>query len=212
MNRSRIEIATNPQELPSPHFDDEATIVSARQVVPIARARVVERSRALLSVVPILIGSAVFGALGALAVNYYERGQRNALASAPRSEINQKANQPPTSQSQSSTPTNSGSDSAAGALSASESPSPELESSQIESQGNSKAGDAVEPKTPDNQALPTKPASQTNDGNSVEPGKLIRKRRVQPAAAPSEGKADNPPTAKRGAGRIQEIFTGPNPQ
>ncbi len=185
MNRSRIEIATNPQELAEPHFDDEATIVSARQVVPIAEAKVVERSRRLLSVIPILIGAAVFGALGALAVNYYERAQRSAMASAPRSEINPQTNQPPTSQSQGAIPTNSGSDSAAGALAAAESPSPELERSQIESQGDPKAGDAVEPKTPDDQALPSKPASQKNDGNSIEPGQLIRKRRVHPAAAPT---------------------------
>ncbi len=215
MNRSRIEIATNPQELPSPHFDDEATIVSARQVVPIARARVVERSRALLSVIPILIGAAVFGALGALAVNYYERGQRNALVSAPRPEINQKANQPPTSHiTPSEIPTNSGSDSAAGGLSAADSSSPELESSQTESRTDTKGVDssAIDAKTPDNQTLPTKPASETNDGNSAEPGKLIRKRRVHPPSSSSEGKAENSPTARRGAGRIQEIFAGPNPQ
>jgi cytoskeletal protein RodZ len=213
MNRSRIEIATIPKELPAPHFDDEATIVSARQVVPIAQAKVVERSRALLSVIPILIGAAVFGALGALAVNYYELGQRHALDSAPRSEINQQTNQPPAVQTQSAITTNSGSDSAAGALSASESSSPEWESSQTESQTDTKGVDstAVETKAPDNQALPTKPASQTDDGSSAEPGKLIRKRRVRPPAA-NDGKTENPPTTKRGAGRIQEIFAGPNPQ
>jgi hypothetical protein len=212
MNRSRIEIATIPQELPAPHFDDEATIVTARQVVPIAQAKVVERSRALLSVIPVLIGAAVFGALGALAVNYYELGQRHALDSPPRFEINQQANQPPTLQTQGAIPTNSGSDSAAGALSASETSSPELEPT--ESQTDTKGVDstAVEPKTPGNQTLPTNPASQTNDGSSTEPGRLIRKRRVQPAAPPNDGKTENPPTAKRGAGRIQEIFAGPNPQ
>jgi hypothetical protein len=214
MNRSRIEIATIPQELPAPHFDDEATIVSARQVVPIAQAKVVERFGALLSVIPVLIGAAVFGALGAMAVNYYERGQRNALVPATRSEINQQTNQPPSSQPQGEIPANSGSDSAAGALSASESPSPELESSQAKSQADTKGADspAVEPKASDNQTLPSKPASQTNDGNSTDPGKLIRKRRVQPPAPPNDGKTENPPTARRGAGRIQEIFTGPNPQ
>jgi hypothetical protein len=210
-----MEIATNPQELPEPHFDDEATIVSARQVVPIAQAKVVERSRLLLSVIPILIGAAVFGALGALAVNYYERNQRHAPDSATRSEINQQTNQPPTAQRQSAISTNStSSDSAAGALSGSDSTSPELDSSQTESQPDTKGVDspAVEPKTPDNRALPTNPAGQTNDESSAEPGKLIRKRRVHPATPPNEGKTENSPTTKRGAGRIQEIFAGPNPQ
>ncbi len=46
MDRSRIVITTAAPDLPAPHFDDEATLVSARQVVPIAKARLVERKRA----------------------------------------------------------------------------------------------------------------------------------------------------------------------
>jgi hypothetical protein len=221
MNRTRIEIAAIPPELPAPHFDEEATIVSARQVVPIAHAKVVERSRTLLSVIPILIGAAVFGALGALGVNYYENRQRsNASVSAPKSEISQPINQPPASQTQGEIPMNSRPESPAGALAASESPSPGSGGSQTQDQTDSLTNNAnrgldratVDSNAPDNKAVTTKPAAQTNLGNSAEPGKLVRKRRVHPLAQTNGGKTENPPKDKRGAGRIQEIFAGPNPQ
>lgn len=214
MNRTRIEIATIPQELPAPHFDDEATIVSARQVVPIAHARVVERSRALLSIIPILLGAAVFGALGAFAVNYYEHRERNAIVSAPRSEISQPPNRPPASQTQGDIPMNSRSESPSGALAASESTSPALEGSPTQSQTDTSGVDrpAVDSKASDNQSAPNKLSSTTNDGTSAEPGKLVRKRRAIPESQTNDGKAENPPKDKRGAGRIHEIFAGPNPE
>src|SRR6267154_35863 len=87
MNRSRIVIATTAPDPPAPHFDDEATVVSARQVVPIATARVVERKRAALWISLILLGSAMCGALGAVGINYFENGRRSALVSAPQNEI-----------------------------------------------------------------------------------------------------------------------------
>jgi hypothetical protein len=217
MNRTRIEIATTPPELPAPHFDDEATIVSARQVVPIAQARVVERSRALLFIVPILLAAAVFGALGALGVNYYEIHQRgNALVSAPRSEISQPINQAPATQRE--TPLNSGTELPAGSLAPLESASPGSEGASTQSQTESQttnptAGQAaVDSKAGENKALPPTPAAQPNSGGPPEPGKLTRKRRVHPPTQGNEGKTDNPGKEKRGAGRIQEIFAGPPPE
>jgi cytoskeletal protein RodZ len=217
MNRTRIEIATNPPELPSPHFDDETTIVSARQVVPLAQTRVVEQSRALLSIVPILLAAAVFGALGALGVNYFEHHQRgNALVSAPRSEISQPANQTPTSPTQSEAPLNSATELPAGALAPLESSSPGSAGAPTQSQTESQTTDpttgqkTIDSKAGDDKALPPTPA-QANSGSSPEPGKLIRKRRVHPQTQGNERKTDNPGKDKRGAGRIQEIFAGPNP-
>ena len=208
-----------PPELPAPHFDDEATIVSARQVVPIAQARVVQRSRALLSMIPILLGAAVFGALGALAVNYFENHQRsNALVSSPRSEIGQPMNQAPTSQPQSETPLNSGTELPAGALAPQESSSPGSEGAPTQSQTESQTPDptagqeTVDSKAADNKAVPPAQGAQPNSGSSAEPGKLIRKRRVHPQTQGNERKTENPVKDKRGAGRIQEIFAGPNPQ
>jgi hypothetical protein len=219
MNRTRIEIATIPPELPAPHFDDEATIVSARQVVPIAQAKVAERSRMLLSVIPVLLGAAVFGALGALGVNYFENHQSgHALVSAPRSEIGQPINQAPTSQTKTETPLNSGTELPGGALAPAESSSPGLAGAPTQNQPESPTTDptadqgTVDAKAGDNKALPSTPAAQPNSGNSPEPGKLIRKRRVHPQTQENERKTDNPDKGKRGAGRIQEIFAGPNPQ
>lgn len=220
MNRTRIEIGIIPPELPAPHFDDEATIVSARQVVPIAQARVAERSRALLSVIPILLGAAVFGALGALGVNYFENHQSgHALVSAPRSEIGQPINKSPTSQPKTETPLNSGTELPGGALAPAESSSPGSEGAPKLSQPESPTTDPnadqenVEAKTGDNKTLPSAPAAQPNSGNSPEPGKLIRKRRVNQQTQGNERKTDSPSKDKRGgAGRIQEIFAGPPPQ
>src|SRR6266849_3657786 len=142
MNRSRIVIPTTAPDPPAPHFDDEATIVSARQVVPIAQARVVERSRALLSIVPILLAAAVFGALGALGVNYYENHQRgNALVSTPRSEISQPINQAPTSPTQGEAPLNSGTELPAGALAPLKSSSAGSEGATTQSQTESQTTD-----------------------------------------------------------------------
>jgi hypothetical protein len=206
MNQTRIEISAIPSELSPPHFDDEATIVSARQVVPIAEARLAERSRTLLSIIPILLGAAVFGALGAVGVNHFENYQSgHALVSAPRTEISQPTSQAPTAQTPNKTQPNSGTEVAGGALAPSQS-SPAPEVAQPPSQpgdqttnpiaaqlpGNSKNGDNAPP----------------NSASSPEPGKLIRKRRVHP---PIQGKNENSGKDKRGAGRIQEIFSGANP-
>src|SRR5258706_3453109 len=72
MDRSRIVITTTAPDLPAPHFDDEATLVSPRQVVPIAKARLVERKRPALWISLILLSSAMCGGLGAIGVNYFE--------------------------------------------------------------------------------------------------------------------------------------------
>src|SRR3979490_177386 len=87
MSRNRIVIPPRMPELAAPHFDDEATIVSARQVVPIAEVKLVERKRAALWVSLILLSSAACGALGAIGVNYFGHGRQAALVSAPQKEI-----------------------------------------------------------------------------------------------------------------------------
>ena len=210
MRRTRIEIATVPPEPLAPHFDDEATIVSARQVVPLAQAKVVERSRNLLWVIAILLGAAIFGALGALGVNYYENRQRSSLVSS-QPQIRQPINQPSPAQTQAEAPLSSKPELPAGGVAASESSSP---GSQIQSHDSTTGLDraTVDSKAPDNMALPTKPATQPNPESSPEPSKLTRKRRVHSPTQMNDGKAENPGKDKRGAGRIQEIFTGRDPQ
>ena len=78
MNSSRIEI---PLALPTPHFDDERTVATARQVKPIGRARVTENWRKVRTLLPLILLATVCGALGAAGVNYYEnRHTVNAIA------------------------------------------------------------------------------------------------------------------------------------
>src|SRR5688572_12139376 len=77
MSTSRIEI---PLTLQPPHFDDDATIATARQVVPIKGGRKIEGRRKVLALLPLLLASTLCGALGAIAVNYLER-RRDAAAS-----------------------------------------------------------------------------------------------------------------------------------
>src|SRR5258706_104024 len=122
MSRNRIVIPTAPPDLSAPHFDDEATIVSARQVVPIAEVALVERKRAALWVSLILLSSAACGALGAIGVNYFAPDRQAASASAPQNEIArpQIAKTPMTSNSDSTFK----SEAAVGGLTATSSPEP----------------------------------------------------------------------------------------
>ncbi len=87
MSRNRIVIPTASPDLPAPHFNDEATIVSARQVVPIAEVKLVERKRAALWISLILLSSAACGALGAIGVNYFVPNRQAAVVSAPQNGI-----------------------------------------------------------------------------------------------------------------------------
>src|SRR5262245_48583750 len=69
MNSTRIEI---PLALSAPHFDDDRTIATARQVKPIGRARMTENWRKLRTLLPLILLATCCGALGAASVNYYE--------------------------------------------------------------------------------------------------------------------------------------------
>lgn len=210
MNRNRIVVPTTLLDLPAPHFDDEATIVSARQVVPITKAKVVEGSRALLWILPILLSAAVFGALGAIGVNYFDSRRHSTVVSAPQSEIGQQVNQPP-SQTQSEVSLDSKPEAVGGVVAASESSSSESESSQSltgNQSGNSSS--SVDSKELDTQPVQIKPASSTSSDQT----KLVRKRRVHPVNQPNDATpppAEKPGKNKRGAGHIQEIFEGVNP-
>ncbi len=208
MNRSRIVIPTTAPDPPPPHFDDEATVISARQVVPIAKARVVERKRAALWIALILMSSAGCGALGAIGVNYFDHGRSAALVSASQKEIArpQIAQTPmpddsdstPKSETVASGPTASASPQPVAAQPANASP-PDDSSATFLSQASSA-------QTKGNQA-----ASTANIAS--EPGQLVRKRRVHPLAGNEEVSSPRRKRGKtdRGAWRIQEIFEGQGP-
>ena len=208
MNRSRIVIPTTAPDLPPPHFDDEATIVSARQVVPIAQARVVERKRAALWISSILLGSAACGALGAIGINHFENGQQSALISAPQNEITRpQATQTPAPNDSDSTPK---SETAVGGPTAMSSPESVAAQPANANQPNNSSATVLS-QASSAQTISNQAADSANTAS--EPARLVRKRRVHPLTQ-NEGASSMPgkPTkTKRGAGRTQEIFEGAGP-
>src|SRR5688572_12530411 len=172
MSTSRIEI---PLTLQPPHFDDDATIATARQVVPIKGARKIEGRRKVLSLLPLLIASTLCGALGAIAVNYFEERRETAASvtqQQPLPNVSTQANTEPPPVAI----------------------APEVNAKKTEIQASVQPEDAVvtadEPSTKsdapkiakrdDSERKSTTPAPVKREPNQ-DAAKLVRKRRVQPA-------------------------------
>ena len=208
MNATRIQV---PVTLPEPHFEDEATVVSARQVVPLDQARNHDRRRKLLTILPMLLGAIFCGALGAIAVNYFERrASVSTTVSQPSSagakdEQRQTVPGPspdegaiPSAKSTDQTRSNSQPSGSAPANDSSASDSSASDSSETDSVENRSAKSAQV-------VAGTKKSSSPSDLKQ-----LVRQRRVHPPAAePSTSQNDKPKS--RGAAKIQDIFSGPNP-
>lgn len=190
----RIEV---PLELPPPHFDDEATIATARKVVPIEGARAIGRQRKLLAMLPILLAATLCGALGALAVNYFDR-RDNAAAPAARQSDQVNAGQTKTEAPQV----------VIAASAESTAKDSEGESASVHPQDDSPKTSGEEPAKTDRTNIGTTSAdakkSSAKPNAQPDPAKLVRKRRVQPADP-------EVPEKKNKAGRIEDIFGGPNP-
>jgi hypothetical protein len=199
MSTSRIEV---PFTLPPPHFDDDATIATARQVVPIKGSRKIEGRRKLLTLLPLLIASTLCGALGAIAVNYFERPRNTAPSvtqQKPLSGVSTQAKtEPPTvsvaaelNAKTTEIPASVQPDDAAvtGATEA---------SIKSEAPGVKKREDEQRKSAP---VAPVKPET------APDPAKLVRKRRVQTAESEIPVRRNR----RTEAGRIEDLFTGPNP-
>ncbi len=185
MNATRIQV---PLSLPEPHFEDEATVVSARQVVPLDEARSHDRRRKLLTVAPVLLAAMLCGALGAFAVNYFERRAEAPTNSQPdtisvKDEKVQPLTEPAATASQ-DVPAET-SEPAGAVATSSPAASPETHETKLEQ----------------NIAVAKKP------GPPSDPRLLVRQRRVHP---PSDQPGQNDEPKSRGAARIQDIFSGPN--
>jgi hypothetical protein len=195
MNSTRIEV---PLTLPTPHFDDERTIATARQVKPIGRARVSENWRHLRALLPLILLATVCGALGAAGVNYYEDRHKVAAVAQPvlHNALEPKADASPIAVAASATPTPEVSDTSKEA----ESPEIKTETPPIE---DVQTKTVIQPAHDQLSAKPNPtPEKKSTDGDAM---KLIRKRRVN---SPDQ---DAIPANKKGAGRIADIFSGPNP-
>lgn len=198
MSTSRIEI---PLTLQPPHFDDDATIATARQVVPIKGGRKIEGRRKVLALLPLLLASTLCGALGAIAVNYFER-RRDAVTSV-------------TQQQQPNVSTQAKTEPPPVAI------APELNAKNTEIQApvqpeNSSVTSAAEPaqkseapkiagsEDADRKSAPNAAMKREADQAAA---KLVRKRRVQPANSEIPLRRNR----RTDAGRIEDLFTGPNP-
>ena len=202
MNSTRIEV---PLTLPAPHFDDERTIATARQVKPIGRARVTENWRKVRTLFPLILLATFCGALGAVGVNYYD-GRHKVEVVAPPAANNwggqTKPEPSPIAIAASANPTPSASNSVSDSDRANE-----VTAAEVKTEATNTDGGQTKIVTQPVRAEPSdKPAAnpekKTTDADAA---KLTRKRRVNPP--------DDEPTSanKKGAGRIGDIFSGPNP-
>lgn len=195
MSTSRIEI---PLTLQPPHFDDDATIATARQVVPIKGGRRIEGPRKVLALLPLLLASTLCGALGAIAVNYFER-RREAVTSVARQQPNvsthAKAEPSPVAIAPELNAKNTEIEPPPQPENSSVTPAPAQKS---EAPKIAKREDADRKSAP-NAAMKLQPAQDA--------AKLVRQRRVQPANSEIPLRRNR----RTDAGRIEDLFTGPNP-
>jgi hypothetical protein len=195
MNATRIQI---PLSLPEPHFEDESTVVTARQVVPLDQARSNDRRRKLIAILPFLLAATFCGALGAFAVNYFERRSTVSTASQPSSNGG--------SREQTSVQGPSTGDKTATSAESSEQPVGSAETSGSVNVSDSPAAESPDQNDNSDQAL----ESARKPSSPPDPKQLVRPRRVRPSTGQPPAIQNDPPKS-RGASRIQDIFSGPNP-
>jgi len=184
--------------LPEPHFEDESTVVSARQVVPLEQARSNDRRRKLIAILPFLLAATLCGALGAFAVNYFERRSTVSTVSQPP------GNDATREQSAAETPLSG--DKTAASADSSEQPTGSAETSGSVNVSDSPAAESPDKNDKSDQAV----ASATKPSSPPDPKQLVRPRRVRPATGQPPASQNDPPKS-RGASRIQDIFSGRNP-
>jgi hypothetical protein len=202
MNISRIDIPVAPV---APHFDDESTVVSARRVVPLGRAKIKDGGRKTLALLPFLLAATLCGALGAFAVNYFEQRQGASYAVPPQATVSAQAGQTLPSQNL----IESASAEKAIPLDEPKAISLPADSSQ---ESNGDAPTETPGKMAAKQTSTTKADENVADQRKVknsESKQLVRPRRVHPPKDLEPATQSSQP--KSGAGRIQDIFSGSNP-
>jgi hypothetical protein len=199
MSTSRIEV---PFTLPPPHFDDDATIATARQVVPIKGGRKIEGRRKVLTLFPLLIASTLCGALGAIAVNYLERRPVTAPSvtqqqSVPSVSTQAKTEPPPVSMAAELNAKNT------------ETPAAVQPDDAAVTRANEASTKSEAPKIEkrENEERKSAPVAPVKGETAPDAAKLVRKRRVQPADSEIPVRRNR----RAAAGRIEDLFTGPNP-
>lgn len=198
MNISRIEV---PLTLPPPHFDDDATIATARQVVPIKGARKIGGRRKVFPLLPLLIASTLCGALGAIAVNYFEERQETAAS------VTQQPPAPNVSTQAKPQPTPVSIEPELNAKNTDIHASVQIEDTEITADEPPREREAPKiAKREDEERKSTIPAPVKRE-STEDAAKLVRKRRVHPEDSEIPLRRNR----RTAAGQIEDLFTGPNP-
>jgi hypothetical protein len=196
MNTSRIEV---PLVLAPPRFEDESTLATARQVKPIGRAKVTFRVRQAGAIMPLLLAATLCGALGASAVNYYER-RREAQKTVPETPVTTTIRPAGLAVSAAATDL-TGRKTVENQISAAPAKNSDNENDEAAKPAQTKAETGSSTARRDDESRePIAPKTARN--NNADPAKLTRQRRVRPT---------DEPVNKNGAGRIGDLFSGPNP-
>lgn len=196
MSTSRIEI---PLTLQPPHFDDDATIATARQVVPIKGGRKIEGRRKILVLLPLLLASTLCGALGAIAVNYFERRDAATSVTQQQPDVSTQAKTEPSAVAIAPELNAKNTEIQAPVQPEYSSVTPADEPAQ-----KSEAPKIAKREDADRKAAPNAPMKREADQDAA---KLVRKRRVQPPNSEIPLRRNR----RTDAGRIEDLFTGPNP-
>lgn len=199
-NLTRITIPTfqtAPEPPPSPHFDDETTVLTARPVVPITRRVSLGNGRDYVLTVVILLIAALVGAVSALSIDRFKNALRVETGAANQAALPRGpepvANTPATSET--TTEANALPAESREATEATTSPRPETKTKKM-----------VE-KTVPLQSTAKVPVKK----NAVRENVVSqRPRRDTPRIDADVRRAlDSGQTRPRHAGRISEIFEGP---
>lgn len=199
MSTSRIHI---PLTLQPPHFDDDATVATARQVVPIKGAGRIQGRRKVLALLTLLIASTLCGALGAIAVTYFERRRETAASVTQQPSLPNVSTQGKTEPWP--VPIAPDLNARDTANQASVQPEDSAIASAAEPSTKSEGLKIPKPQDADRKSVP--PATMKREPPQ-DAAKLVRKRRVQAADSETPIRRNR----RTAASRIEDIFTGPNP-
>lgn len=200
-NLTRITIPTHfhteDVRPPAPHFDDEATLLAARPVVPLSRPFNRGNLRNYLLTAVILLTAALVGAIAALSIDRFQNSARGeaavihdtaAPATAPVSDTKSPETSEPPAAPAASPATNE--EAAAAALAKPDDPKPENSTRSAANGNELPRRPSPQPRTVTRQQAAIQRPAESNSGTE-------RPRRV----------ADQP----RDLRRIREIFEGPDP-
>lgn len=184
MENSDEQESSIPEHLLAPHFDDEATLASARPVVLIATAKASETSRTIRRALPFILVAGLIGILTGGGIGYFEQrrlaGVRIELQSTPKTTEQQSEGKQEQTASQ-------------------------PQSAEPDAQAN------VSETSRDNQTPVSQANNVARTADSANPRQIQHARHLTVRIIKSARRNKERVNTTRGAGRIQEIFAGSEP-